>query len=730
MNIKIGYCLLMLCGSISLLSAQSFKPEEINRWKQRAAEVSIIRDQWGVPHIYGKTDADAVFGLMYAQAEDDFDRVEMNYLDAIGRLAEVQGSSAIYHDLRARMFVTEAQASAYYRQSPAWLKALLEAFADGMNYFLHTHPEVKPALITRFEPWMPLTFSEGSIGGDITRISLRQMKDFYEPGQKVSRIEPAIYVEPEQTGSNGFAIAPSKSASGHALLLINPHVSFYFRNEVHVISEEGLNAYGAVTWGQFFVYQGFNEHCGWMHTSSYADVIDEYLETVEMRDGQYWYRYDGRWKPVIAETTVLPYVQNGKTYSDTLTIYRTHHGPVVRMEGNQWVSVAMMNEPLKALSQSYLRTKAQDYRSYAKVMKMRTNSSNNTVFADSKGNIGYWHGDFIPRRDPSFDWEKPLDGSDPRTDWKGLHRVKEIIHLKNPASGWIQNCNSTPYTAAGSSSPRRSDFPSYMAPEADNYRGINAARVLSSKKIFNLDTLIASANDPYLAGFEKLIPDLISSYEHYSGAGSAEKEAIGMLKGWNLCYGVNSIPTTLAIQWGEKVRQLAFSKLPPGQRMDAIVFTDYMIHSLTPEEKINSFKSTLDDLSRNFGDWKITWGEINRYQRLTGEVQESYDDSKSSIPVGFTSSMWGSLAAYTSRTFDGTKKRYGIGGNSFVAVVEFGPRLIARSVITGGESSDPDSPHFDDQAELYCNGAFKEVNFYPEDVKTHASSNYHPGEKQ
>ena len=316
----------MLCGSISLLSAQSFKQEEINRWKQRAAEVSIIRDQWGVPHIYGKTDADAVFGLMYAQAEDDFDRVEMNYLDAIGRLAEVQGPSAIYHDLRARLFVTEAQASAYYRQSPAWLKALLEAFADGMNYFLHTHPEVKPALITRFEPWMPLTFSEGSIGGDITRISLRQMKDFYEPGQKVSRIEPAIYVEPEQTGSNGFAIAPSKSASGHALLLINPHVSFYFRNEVHVISEEGLNAYGAVTWGQFFVYQGFNEHCGWMHTSSYADVIDEYLETVEMRDGQYWYRYDGQWKPVIAETTVLPYVQNGKTYSDTLTIYRHHHG--------------------------------------------------------------------------------------------------------------------------------------------------------------------------------------------------------------------------------------------------------------------------------------------------------------------------------------------------------------------------------------------------------------------
>ncbi|MCB0669581.1 MAG: penicillin acylase family protein, partial [Saprospiraceae bacterium] len=264
---------------------------------------------------------------------------------------------------------------------------------------------------------------------------------------------------------------------------------------------------------------------------------------------------------------------------------------------------------------------------------------------------------------------------------------------------------------------------------ADNYRGVNAVRVLSSKKIFTLDTLIASANDPYLAGFEKLIPDLISSYEHYSGAGTAEKEAIRMLKGWNLSYGEKSISTTLAIQWGEKVRQLAFSKLSPGQRMDAIAFTDFMINNLTPEEKINSFRSTLDDLSRNFGDWKMAWGEINRYQRLTGEVQESYDDSKPSIPVGFTSSMWGSLAAYTSRTFDGTKKRYGIGGNSFVAVVEFGPRLIARSVITGGESSDPGSAHFTDQAELYCKGKFKQVNFYPEDVKAHASRNYHPGDK-
>jgi acyl-homoserine-lactone acylase len=255
----------------------------VARWKATAERVTIMRDKWGIPHVFGRTDADTVFGTLYAQAEDDFNRIELNYINAMGRLAEVEGEAEIWRDLRMKLYVQPAAMQAQYAASPAWLQNLMKAFADGLNYYLYTHPEVKPKLLTHFEPWMALTFSEGSIGGDIESIELADLAAFYGKRPAVAQLntqrQDSRGFAPEPRGSNGFAIAPKLSANGHALLMINPHTSFYFRPEVHMVSEEGLNAYGAVTWGQFFIYQGFNDKLGWMHTSGGGDVIDEYLET-------------------------------------------------------------------------------------------------------------------------------------------------------------------------------------------------------------------------------------------------------------------------------------------------------------------------------------------------------------------------------------------------------------------------------------------------------------------
>lgn len=711
--------------------AQPFTKSEIARWQKQAKQITITRDTWGVPHIFGKTDADAVFGVLYTQCEDDFPRVEENYLDAIGRLAEVDGEAALYHDLRARLFMDTTQAIAIYKKSPAWMKKLLESFADGANYYLYTHPDVKPRLLKRFQPWMPLMFSEGSIGGNISVVSVDKLKDFYEQ-RKTSWIYDFDKFEREPVGSNGFAIAPSKSATKNALLLINPHTSFYFRSEVHLTSQEGLNAYGAVTWGQFFIYQGFNENCGWMHTSSGADSMDEYLETIEKRDNKFYYKYGNEWKPVRAEKIRLPYkVGNDIQYKD-FTMYFTQHGPVVAQKGDKWVTVAMMNTPLEALEQSYLRTKAKGYDSYKEVMKLNGNASNNTVFADRNGNIAYWHGNFMPKRDTKFDWNQPVDGSNPDTDWKGLHSVDELVQIHNPAIGWIQNCNSTPFTVSGNSSPTQSSYPTYMAPDAENYRGINAVRVLSKKSIFTLDTLIAAANDPHLAAFDELLPALLSAYKTVSAESANQpaelKDAMQILESWDKNYGVTSVGTALAIFWGEKIQKLARSRVPADKRLDYQTFTAFTIANTTPQEKLTALQEVLTDFTRDFGTWKTAWGDINRYQRLTGNIQESFDDQKSSIPVGFTPSAWGSLAAYGARTAPNTKKRYGYVGNSFVAVVEFGPKVKARSVVTGGQSNKPGNQHFTDQASLYCKGQFKDVWFYPEDVKQHVERTYHPGE--
>jgi acyl-homoserine-lactone acylase len=714
--------------------AQKFSATERARWQQQAKQVTIIRDTYGVPHIYGKTDADAVFGLLYTQCEDDFSRLETNYLDAIGRLAEVDGEAALYHDLRARLFMDTLQAIAVYKKSPPDLKKLLDAFADGSNYYLATHPTVQPRLLRRFQPWMPLMFSEGSIGGNISVVSTQRLKEFYSQKKSSSWINNSSErKDRDEIGSNGFAISPGKSANGHALLLINPHTSFYFRSEVQMVSEQGLNAYGAVTWGQFFIYQGFNQNCGWMHTSSNADSMDEYLETIEKKNGAFYYKYGAKQRPVTVQKVSLPYRDGNRILRREFTVYRTHHGPIVGQKSEtQWVAVRMMDEPLHALQQSYLRTKASGYASFQEVMKLNGNATNNTVFADSKGNTAYWHGNFMPKRDPKFDWSQPVDGSNPATEWQGFHPVSELVQVHNPASGFIQNCNSTPFTVSGPSSPAKAKYPAYMAPDAENYRGLNAVRVLSAKPSFTLDTLIAAANDPHLTAFDDLIPSLLTAYQPPS-VEKAEKpdltEAVELLRAWNRGYGKTSVAQTVAINWAERLLAKARARMPSAQpQLDYIAFVRSAAANTSPTEKIAALTEALDDLTRDFGTWKMPWGEVNRYQRLTGRVVETYDDRQPSIPVAFTSSSWGSLASFKALAYPGTKKRYGDVGNSFVAVVDFGPRIVARSVVTGGQSSRPGTPHFTDQAELYCNGRFKAVRFYPEDVKAHAEKTYQPGQ--
>src|SRR5580765_5375395 len=450
---------------------QAAADKDVTAWEKQAQGITIIRDTWGIPHVYGKTDADAVFGVIYAQAEDDFNRVETNFINSQGRLAEADGETEIYRDLRMKLFIDPADMKAQYEKSPAWLKSLMNAWADGLNYYLHTHPQVKPRVIVRFEPWMALTFSEGSIGGDIERVDLSELEAFYgrnpDAAKKAAASEAGL-LPAEPAGSNGFAIAPSNSASKHALLWINPHTSFFFRAEAQVTSDEGLNAYGALTWGQFFIYQGFNEHAGWMHTSSGVDNIDEYVETVAQKGRDYFYKYGHEERPLKARRIVVPYKTASGMRQREFTVYRSHHGPIVRAAGDKWVSVRLMEEPVKALTQSYTRTKAKNLAEFKEIMNLHTNSSNNTVFADSEGNIAYFHANFIPKRDTKFDWTKPVDGSNPATEWQGVHSVDEAPNVVNPKGGWLYNTNNWPWSAAGPDSPKQKDYPAYVEQNTEN----------------------------------------------------------------------------------------------------------------------------------------------------------------------------------------------------------------------------------------------------------------------
>jgi len=692
-----------------------------------ARNVEIIRDDWGIAHVFGKTDADAVFGMIYAQAEDDFNRVERNYLLSMGRLAEAEGEGEIYRDLRMRLFIDPAEMKAKYRQSPQWLKALMDAWADGLNTFLAKHPEVKPRVITHWEPWMALTFSEGSIGGDIETVNLEELRAFYE--KAASTPIAASYRDLEEpTGSNGIAIAPSISKDHHALLLINPHTSFFFRSELEMVSNEGLHAYGAATWGQFFIYQGFNERIGWMHTSSGVDNIDEYEETVTKKGDGFVYKYGHEERPVKASTITIPYKTASGMEKKVFTVYRTHHGPIVRAADGKWISVRLMNDPMHALMQSYGRTKARSYKEFVKWMALHTNSSNNTVYADADGNIAYFHSNFIPHRDPHFDYTKPVDGSNPATEWHGVLSISETPDLLNPRNGWLYNSNNWPWSAAGPNSPKRSDFPVYVErAREESPRGYHALRVLPGHKDFTLDSLLTAAFDSYLPAFDKLLPPLLKDYDALPASDPLKSklaEQVEALRAWDHRWSVHSVPTALAIFWADDLGRRVASEA----RKAAMIVDDYSATKATPQERLESLAAASDKLAADFGTWKTPWGEINRFQRITDDIEPKFDDAKPSIPIGFTYSRWGSLASFSARPYPGTKKWYGTSGNSFVAVVDFGPRIHARAVTAGGESGNPSSPHFNDEAERYASGNLRTVYFYRTDLKGHTERTYHPGE--
>jgi acyl-homoserine-lactone acylase len=741
---------LMWIAASGALIAHAEEGADWARWKAEAARVTIVRDDWGIAHVHGKTDADAVFGMIYAQCEDDFNRVEMNYLTALGRRAEAEGEPAIWQDLRQRLFIDPEELKRDYVASPEWLKKLMDAWADGINYYLARHPETRPKVLTTFEPWMALSFTEGSIGGDIGRIDLKLLQAFYDaPGAHETgtsavgwearphaaqpwpaAAQPWIEDTPA-SASNGIAIAPGNTRDHRALLLINPHTWFFFRSELQMSSDEGLNAFGAVTWGQFFVYQGFNDRAGWMHTSSGVDAVDEYLETLAHDSGKLAYRYGGEIRQFTSRQITLQFKSPEGMKSRTFTAMYTLHGPVIGKGGDKFVTIQLMNTPVTALEQSYLRTKAHNYAEYEKTMELRANSSNNTVFADADGDIAYWQGNFIPKRDPRFDYTRPVDGSDPSTNWQGLLAVSETPHLLNPRSGFLFNVNDSPWNGAGPDSLRKSDYPAYVEEGIESARGIHAMQLLAPegkpRRDFTLESLMHEAYDSYMPWFARTVPVLVKAYDALPADAALRTRLAGqvkMLRTWDDRWGVDSVQTALAIFWGnellKKNRQLAREASVPSE--------EWVATRVGADELLAALTTASDQLANDFGTWRTPWGEVNRFQRLTDELAPKFTDAGASTPIGFVPSMWGSFAAYVGRAYPGTKRWYGNYGNTFVAVVEFGDKVRARGVTAGGESGDPKSPHFNDQVQSYAEGNLREIYFYPEQLKEHTQRTYHPGE--
>ncbi|HEY6968432.1 MAG TPA: penicillin acylase family protein [Candidatus Angelobacter sp.] len=691
-----------------------------------AKSITIYRDDYGVPHIYGPTDAACAFGFLYAQAEDNFWQIEDSYIRSLGRASEVYGEKTLVDDELVRALEIPKLSQAEYEHLPTGTKALLQGGADGLNYFLATHPQVKPRLLSHFEPWYGLAFNRYALYFQFIygRSGLRrdEIKTVTEP--QTSRHGAARRPEPkpvfaeefklaaESQGSNMWAITPAKSASGHAMLFINPHQPFFGTGqwyEGHVHSQEGWDMSGASFFGSVLPTIGHNEFLGWSHTVNAPDIVDVWEEVFDKRKEPLAYRYEGGYRQATEWTdTVKIKTESGMTERQ-FTLRKTHHGPIVAKRNGKWLSIKMSRfEEGGQLDEWYNMTRARNLEEFKKAMSATAVPMFNAVYADRDGNIFYVYNSAVPRRSLKFDWSKPVDGTTSETEWRGYHSFDELPQVTNPQSGFVQNCNSTPFLTTIFENPDSSKFPKYMVGEGDTARARISRRILWNKDKFTFDEWARAGFNTYVIQAESELADLAKAWSQTPSTKAAE--AYAELENWDHVSRTTSVPMTLFVLWHEKQRGTA------------------VVHATGKQDPVQSLEQVMDDLTEKFGTWRVPWGDLNRLERRQSGGDEPFRDDVKSLPVAGAPGDVGIVFNFYARSEKNQKLRYGVAGHSFISVVDFAPQIQARSILVFGENSDPKSPHYFDQSELYANQRFKPAYFTLEEIKAHAEKTYHPGE--
>ncbi|MFN2455021.1 MAG: penicillin acylase family protein [Pyrinomonadaceae bacterium] len=724
----------MFFALILVTQGTTVNAEKINRLARSA---TIYRDTYGVPHIYGATDASVVFGLMYAQAEDNFWQIEEDSIRKLGRASEVYGERAVLDDLAQNAFESNKLALAKYQHASRHIRGLCDAYAAGLNYFLARNPQVKPRLLSRFEPWHIFLTGAGGAFGSVG-LKLEELRTAApEVGRNAATATATLYrleelraanlndeVESE-IGSNMWVIGPTKSATGHAMLLINPHVGFFGggqRYEAHLHSKEGWNISGFAILGTPYIRSGHNDYLGWSHTNNYADTADVYIEDFNDPQHPLAYRYGAGYRTATEWIAPIRVKTDKGIETRNFRLRKTHHGPVVAVRDGKALTlrVARLGDGTSEFEQRYAMSKARSLAEFKTALAQLSIVGSNTIYADRAGNIFYLHGNAIPRRSTKFDWTKPVDGSIPETEWQGYHSLSELPQLTNPPTGWLQNCNSTPFLTTSEGNPQKSEYPSYMAPEPDTPRARNSRRILSGKDKWTLAEWSRAAVDTTEVEAATFVPQIVQEWEKLreSDAARAERlrEPVAELRAWNGVSTTESRAMTLLTLWYQRTHP------PAGTDRK---FAD----DKNPRSKILALEDVVGELESNFGTWRVAWGEINRLQRTHTSGQESFSDERLSLPVAGGMSAFGNIFTFNAPPAKGLKRRYGVSGNSYVSVVEFSPAVQAMSVVTFGQSADPNSPHYFDQAPLYAKGQFKPAWFALAEIKAHLERTYHPGRK-
>lgn len=683
------------CAGTLLLAAPAFAYSSAHE----EYRVEIRRDAFGVPYIRGNSDAACVYGLGYAQAEDGFEHLEDNVLRAIGRASEVHGEKTFDDDRLVRALEIPRLAREEFDRAPAAMREVYLAYHAGLQRYVKD-TGARFQLLEAFEPWHPLA---------LIRYKYHVLEFLGYAGLRPQDVQFGTEGIPERpNGSNAWAIAPSKSASGKAMLLINPHVGFFGPAryyECSLQSDEGLHFHGTGRYGFPLPYMGHNQHLGWANTDNYPDFCDLYTEYFDVPGDPLAYRYGNghrratRWHESVR-------VKNGNDVETRdVAFNKTHHGPILGSKKGKPVAARLAKlEEGGWYDQCYAMLRAKSFSEFRAALAPCAIPYMNIVYADREGNIFYAYNAAVPVRSEAFDWREPVDGSNPRTEWRGYHAFSDLPQLLNPASGYIQNCNSSPFATTSGAVPQ-GPFPAYMiGPETDNPRAKVSREILEETRTFTFEEWTKAATDTRLYVAREGVREIAEAWNALPSGDARREELrpiVEALRGWDGRAEIDSIPATIFIQWYSRRGR-------PG--------------AAAPEQVLKWLEEARDELVAAWGDWRVPWGDINRLQDLHWSGDGKFDDTRPSYAVRGAPGWLGVVFNFYTDEPQGTKSRYGRLGNSYVSVVEFGDTPDARSIMVLGQAQDATSPHRTDQAALYAAGKFKPVWTIPADVAANTRS--------
>ena len=714
---------------------------------------TVYRDGYGIPHIFGPTDASVAFGAAWVQAEEDWPAVERNFLRATGRAAEFFGESSLSDDYIARALEIPRLSREEYERSSPRMRTLLDAYADGFNAYLGAHPEAVNFL-DRVEPWHTLALIRFkyhqleflAYAGFEQEHLEKLLRDGWPGGGDASAaVTPASSTQDFHSGSimrfastlrgplgdiplgsNEWAVGPSRTADGTTMLLVNPHQSFFGVEryvEIHFRSDEGLEFSGLTRFGFLLPYMGNSARLGWTYTDNYADISDLYIERFDDPAQPLAYRYGDGTRTAETWTESVKIAGGGER---TLRFWKTHHGSIVGLDQDGRPLAARIARLADGgwFAQLDAMIRAQSLSEFQAAVGQLGIAYMNLMYADADGNIWYLYGSAVPRRDPSFDWGDPVDGSDPRTEWGDYHPLADLPQILNPPSGFLLNTNSAPFVATDHVPFAREDFPPYMiGDEENNARAVSSRRVLEAMNGVTFDEFAHAVWDTRLSLADSLIPILVEELEALAttdpsqipaplAAGSPGRAAVGSvierLQAWDRRATMESVETTWFVISTERWFMNRDAQSRPFAHLEALA-------------------SVLEGLERDWNRTEGAWGDLNRLQRPPSQDPEDFSPDLPSVPVAGAPSGVGSVFVFHAE-FGTTGLRYGLHGNSFVKVVEFSPTVRGRSLLVFGQSGDAASPHFFDQAQLYSDREFKPAWFTREEVEANAVTSYVPGE--